>query len=342
MCVMHLLFILILMPLYSCQFTKADVSIEYDDLVVRISSVLNDNDFNGVVLLKKDNSIIYSKAIGYSDFENKTQLEHEDQFVVGSISKQFTAVLILKEYETGNIKLEDTIHQYLPGIKQAWSNDVTVHQLLTHTHGITSLNKPLEFDPGTQFHYSQLGYELLAQILEKVAQKSFQQFSTELFETNGLTHTFYPENKHYKNLVKGYTENQKGELIYSKNSLQNYAAAGSFISNVEDLSLWNHLLHSNKLVKSETLNLMKTKYATRQHPIFGSIDYGYGMLFNDGEQNRQIGALGYAPGFVSASYYYPNTQMNLIVLGNTVRNLNDFRETFKVHTDLMKLIELVD
>ncbi|MFK8012112.1 MAG: serine hydrolase domain-containing protein [Marinicellaceae bacterium] len=334
----HKAIILALFLLTSCQPNQPIKSHGYSDLISTIEFMLSNNNFNGVVHLKNDASTVYSKAIGYSDLEKKTPINLNDQFVIGSISKQFTAVLVLKEYEAGKIQLDDTISQYLTGIEQPWSQVVTIHQLLTHTHGIMAIDKPLEFTAGTQFHYSQLGYELLAQILEKVTGKSFQQLSTSLFEKYGLTQTFHPNNENYKHLVKGYTENQKGELIYSSNSLQNYAAAGSFISNAEDLSLWNHLLYSNKLVKSETLSLMKTKYATRTHPIFGIVDYGYGLLFNEGQQNKQIGALGYAPGFVSASYYYPEIKMNLIVLGNTARNLDDFKVTFKAHTELMDLI----
>ena len=84
---------------------------------------------------------------------------------------------------------------------------------------------------------------------------------------------------------------------------------------------------------------MKARYATRIHPIFETVEYGYGLLFKDGEQDIQIGALGYAPGFVSACYYYPQTGLNLVILGNTATNLNDFQKTFLVHTKIMELLK---
>ena len=247
--------------------------------------------------------------------------------------------MILREYEKGKIGLNDTIDKYLTEINQPWTKLVTIHQLLTHTHGIVDLDKPLEFEQGSQFHYSQLGYELLARILQKVTGKSFQNLSTELFDQYGLKNTFHPNNKAYKNLVKGYEESESGTLEYTENSLDNYVAAGSFISNVQDLKKWNQLLYSNNLVKKETLELMKTKYSTRVHPIFETVEYGYGLLFKDGEQNIQIGALGYAPGFVSACYYYPQTKINLVILENTANNLDDFKKTFIVHTEIMELIK---
>ena len=325
--------------LISCQTNRKGIQDAYSDLSVKIDSIINEQKFNGVILVSKDSATIYSKAAGFSDLENITKLDLSDQFVIGSISKQITAVLILREFEKGKIRLDDTIDQYLLEISQPWINEVTIHHLLTHTHGIVDLEKPLEFKQGSQFHYSQLGYELLAQILEKVTEKTFEELSANFFVEYGLKSTFHPDKRKYENLVKGYAENENGDLVFSTNSLYNYAAAGSFISNASDLKQWNEMLHSGKLVSEETLKLMATKYATRAHPIFETVEYGYGLLFKDGEQDIQIGALGYAPGFVSACYYYPQTKMNLIILENTAKNLHDFKQTFKVHTEIMELIK---
>ncbi|MFI0431204.1 serine hydrolase domain-containing protein [Mariniflexile sp. HMF6888] len=333
------LIILTFVLLTSCQTNGKEKQENFFELSTKIDSIISENKFNGVVSLSTDSIDIYSKSFGFSDLENKVRININDQFVIGSISKQITAVLILREYEKGKVGLNDKIGNYLTEINQPWTNDVTIHQLLTHTHGIVDLDKPLEFKQGSQFHYSQLGYELLAQILQKVTGKTFKDLSTELFNQYGLKNTSHPNNKGYKNLVKGYEESENGILEYTEHSLENYAAAGSFISNVEDLKKWNQLLYSEKLVKKETLELMKTKYSTRIHPIFDTIDYGYGLLFKDGEQSIQIGALGYAPGFVSACYYYPQTKLNLVILENTANNLDDFKKTFIVQTEIMELIK---
>ncbi|TCO09391.1 CubicO group peptidase (beta-lactamase class C family) [Natronoflexus pectinivorans] len=335
----NIIITLVLIIFISCQNTKSKENNEYYDLITKIDSISVNNDFNGVILVTKNTTTIYSKAFGYSDLESKTPLNIENQFVIGSISKQITAVLVLREYEKGNLQLDDKIIQYLPNIKQPWSNEVTIHHLLVHTHGIVDLNKPLEFELGSQFHYSQLGFELLAQILDKVTGKTFNELSTELFTKYGMKNTYHPDNKNNKSLVKGYEESENGKLEYCLNSLYNYVPAGSFISNAEDLNKWNELLYSGKLVNEMTLALMETRYATRLHPIFDKIEYGYGLLFKDGENNSQIGAFGYAPGFVSACYHYTQTNMNLIVLENTARKLDNFKETFRVHTELMELIK---
>ncbi|WP_083332317.1 serine hydrolase [Cellulophaga baltica] len=82
-----------------------------------MNSIINQNNFNGVIVVSTDSINIYSRAIGYSDLENKRQIKFDDQFVIGSISKQITAVLILREYEKGNLDLEDSINKYLEDIK---------------------------------------------------------------------------------------------------------------------------------------------------------------------------------------------------------------------------------
>jgi D-alanyl-D-alanine carboxypeptidase len=321
-------------------FPSYSQKVSPDRLQIKIDSILTNSQFNGVVLLQKEHKKVYSNTIGFSDLENKTPLKLSDQFVIGSISKQITAVLVLKEYEKGSIQLQDKISIYLKDIMQPWANEVTIHQLLTHTHGITAIDQPLEFEAGTEFHYSQLGYELLSQLLEKVSGKSFQTLSTELFKKHKLKNTFHPENKNYKHLVKAYEENDNGVLEFSANSLDNYVAAAAFISNAEDLIKWNQLLHTGKMVDMETLETMKTKYATRLHPIFNEIDYGYGLLFKDGEQNIEIGALGYVPGFVTASYFYPTSRYNLVILQNTATELSEFKKTFKVHSAIMELVKI--
>lgn len=269
--------------------------------------------------------------------ETQKKLNETDQFYIGSISKQITAVLILREYEKNNLHLSDPIGDFLPELTQSWSDAVTIHHLLTHTHGIVSLDKPLEFEPGSQFQYSQIGYGLLSQVLEKICGLKFEEISTRFFAETGLKNTFHPSHKVYKKLATGYEESDSGQIEIAFGNPVEHIAAGGFISNSDDLLRWNELLYSGKLLKTETLRLMQTRYATRQHPVFGKIEYGYGLLFKLNEQDTQIGAFGYVPGFPTANYYFPKTKVNLVVLSNVARSLDDFKETFRVHTELMDL-----
>ncbi|OFZ55025.1 MAG: hypothetical protein A3D92_10390 [Bacteroidetes bacterium RIFCSPHIGHO2_02_FULL_44_7] len=305
-------------------------------LAQKIDSIVAAGEFNGVVLVTREETVIYRGVFGYSDLEAKTPIIVDNQFVIGSISKQITAALVLREFEKGTIDLDAKLKKYLPELEQEWSSIVTVHQLLTHTHGIVNLNEDLEFEAGSQFHYSQLGFELLAKILESVRGVSFEKLSMDLFAELQLTSTFHPDTKQYDRLVKGYEEDVNGQLNYVTTSLANYAAAGAFISTMDDLNAWNYLLHAGKIVQPTTLERMKTRYATRIHPIFGTVEYGYGLLFRANEENVQIGALGYADGFVSAAYYFPAAKMSVVVLSNVAGDLDEFKKTFVVHLGILE------
>lgn len=330
------LIIAFLISTFAC--ANQDKKPPHSTLSENIDALLKKNQFNGTILITKENQSIYQKAIGFSDLLNRVPLTVNDQFFIGSISKQITAVLILKEIENGRISLDAKIGDYLKQINQPWAREITIHHLLTHTHGIVDLNESLAFKQGTKFQYSQLGYGLLGDVLEAVTNSAFEKIATDFFANIGLKDTFHPANKNYTNLVKGYIEGKGGYLQFAKNSLVEYVPAGGFIATVQDLNQWNQLLYAGKLVSKETLALMQTKYATRQHPIFGEIDYGYGLLFKDGQQNIEVGALGYVQGFPAACYYYPKSKINVLILANTALDLDNFKNTFKVHTEIMSLV----
>ena len=112
--------------------------------------------FNGVILISQKGQTNYSKTVGYSDIDKKEPLQFNDQFVIGSISKQFTAVLVLREFDKGNVDLVTPIKNYLPELTQSWTDTVTIHHLLTHMHGITQLDETTTFKVGTQYSYYKL------------------------------------------------------------------------------------------------------------------------------------------------------------------------------------------
>ncbi|MGL2993380.1 serine hydrolase domain-containing protein [Flavobacterium sp. TSSA_36] len=306
----------------------------------RLISAKTTKPFNGIILISQKGRTKYSKIYGYYDIDKKEPLKPNDQFVIGSISKQFTAVLVLREFDKGNIDLFSPIHKYLPELTQSWADTVTIHHLLTHMHGITQLDKPTTFKIGTQYSYSQIGYNLLAKIIERTSGKSFSELSKNLFEECGMKNTFHPDIKEYNNLVKGYTEIEKGKIEFETETFQNYVAAGSFISTAEDLNIWNNLFYNGKLLKNKTMKMLETKQkgAVRNHPIFGNTEYGYGITIDTKDNILQLGQTGFAPGFVSMSYYFPKTKTSIIVLENIAYDTDDLKRTFIYHTEILKII----
>lgn len=303
-------------------------------------SVPADKPFNGIVLVSQNGASKFAKVYGRPSLENTAEFKFDDQFVVGSISKQFTSVLLLREYEKGHVKLNVPIKIYLPELRQSWADTVTVHHLLTHMHGINSLDKPLAFKPGSQYAYSQIGYDLLARITEKTSGKSFAVQSAELFRKCKMYNTFHPDTKGYQNLVAGYTEDENGSLIPETRTFQNFVAAGSFISTAQDLVTWNECLHEGKLLSASTYKLMVTKQkdAVRNHPIFGVVEYGYGITVDSHDEVLQLGQTGFGPGFISMNFYYPKTKTSIIALDNVVWDENNLKSAFQYHSELLKMI----
>ncbi len=333
--------ILLLLPYLIISFFSYSQSSYYKRKIDKLLAQPSQIPFNGTILISRNGKMQYSKMVGYSDLENKTLIKSNDQFVIGSISKQITGVLVMQAYERGEINFTEPISRYLPDLSISWKDSVNIHQLLTHTHGIQKRNIPLKFKAGTQYEYSQIGFGLLAEILESVTKKTFAQLSQEIFTQCGMNNSFHPDIKEYKNLIKGYDTGDNG-LILATETFQNYVAAGSFISTAEDLVKWSQALHSYKLMKRSTYRLMmsKKKGAVRQHPLFGETHYGYGTTIDTKKGIRQIGQTGYAPGFVSMYFYYPANRTSLVILENTIYEKNGLAEAFTYHTAIQKIVRI--
>jgi D-alanyl-D-alanine carboxypeptidase len=333
----RLIFILVILTTISVSFGQQLNFVKQIDTLI---SAKTTKPFNGIILISQKGKTKYSKMYGYSDIDKKKVLKFNDQFVIGSISKQFTAFLVLREFDKGHLDLSTPIHTYLPELTQNWADTVTVHHLLTHMHGITQIDKPTTFKVGTQYSYSQIGYDLLAKIIEKTSEKSFAELSKNLFEECGMKNTFHPDIKEYNNLVKGYTEIESGKIEFENETFQNYVAAGSFISTAKDLNIWNKIFYSGKLLENETMKMLETKQqgAVRNHPIFGITEYGYGITIDTKENILQLGQTGLAPGFISMSYYFPKTQTSVIMLENIAYYTDDLKKAFYYHTEILKVI----
>ena len=326
----------------SCKHSvsKSEILTKSIDSLLEVNK---DKPFNGIILIANDGKTGYLKITGFSDFDEKTPFKINDRFVVGSVSKQFTAAVILQEYDNGHLDLHVPISKYLPDLQECWADTVTIHHLLTHTHGIVTLDKPTLFSVGTQYDYSQIGYDLLAKIAEKTSGKSFIKLSDELFKKCNMNNTFHPEKNVEKNLVKGYIENDGGKLEFTDESLNQYPAAGTFISSAEDLVLWNRLFFEGQLFKTTTFGYMTTKQdkAIRNHPIFGITEYGYGITVDDKDEIIQWGQTGYAPGFASMNFYFPQKKVSVVVLENVIYDAEDINKTYYYHYQILKLVREV-
>ncbi|GAA0871369.1 serine hydrolase domain-containing protein [Gangjinia marincola] len=319
--IFQILLLFILLPITGCSekknkpnTLKEDQTI--DDYSARIDSLIQTKEphfFNGVILITKDDEVVYKKEYGYSDFETKKPISLDDKFRIWSNSKQITAVLILREVEKGTIDLQKPISEYLPDFDQSWANTVTVHHLLNMSSGITDIDQPLAFEPGTDFYYSNPAYGLLGKIIEKVTNRKFAAMANSLFAQLGMENSYAFEYGHTDaELIDGYWIFEDDfriatfeEYEYTKESWQEMLPAGGMVSNAYDLSLWDKKLHNDDILENETYKLMTTSDIIDTHHIDSNVKYGYGVNLCENTPIKYIGHRGRRMGFVNFKFYVP-------------------------------------
>ena len=229
--------------------------------------------FSGVVAIAENGRVRCEKAQGLADRGLRTPLTADDRFFIGSISKQITATMVLLEAEAGHLRLNATLHDYLPELKDTWADSVTLQQLLNHTSGITELGKMLSAPPGAHFAYNNLNYDLLGRVLEKVSGKSYETLAGNLFARYGMNSTIAQPLEMDKRtlvtvdrLVKGYYEQPDSSLEEATDLLTLlHTPSGGIISRLADLTQWNIRLHTGKILKAASYQTMIRPLIRRAH-----------------------------------------------------------------------------
>lgn len=298
------------------------------NVYARIDSFINTTTprpFNGAVVVTQRGKVRYAKAHGYADFRTKKPLSVNDRFSSMSIAKQVTATLVLQQVAKGTIDLNASVGQYLPDLKKyAWAGTVTIRQLLNHSSGLPSdaLGDTLRFAPGTQFGYSNAGYNLLGRVLEKQSGKSYQELVGAIFRKCGMDRSGYPPSGLQSDLLKGHPVNRDNTVTENGKATfpVSYYFSSHLVVTAEDLDSWNECLHNGKLLPPDLYRQMTTYSVTNRHPLFGSeaIGYGFGLRINDKAVPKEIGHTGYSPvaGYTAVNLYYPETRTSVIVLEN--------------------------
>ena len=319
----------LLVSCYSYGQKKDDFTSDIDSLI----KTTNPRIFNGAILITQKGEIKYKNAFGYANFEKKTPLTTKDNFIIMSNSKQITAVLILKEVEKGKINLQSPVRKYLPNLPQSWADTVTVHQLLNFSAGITDIDKPLIFKPGSDFKYGNTTFIMLGKIIEKVTGRKYSKVANDLFKELKMKNTFCFEQGKTQNRVQGYL-NTNNNFKLEQTPIENIdkVPAAGITSNLTDLNIWDELLHNGKILKPETYNLMTNYNITSQHSAFGKekIGYGYGVRISDKNPVKYIGHTGGGSGFVSYKVYFPEMDVDIIVLENQSNDNLDLSYDFEV------------
>ncbi|HRH41667.1 MAG TPA: serine hydrolase domain-containing protein [Pyrinomonadaceae bacterium] len=324
----RLLFVLVL--LFLTYFVRAD---EVDKFV---QSQLAEKHIPGAaIVVVKNGKIIKSKGYGLASVEFNVPVTPETVFEIGSVSKQLTAAGILLLMEDGKLNLDEKISKYLPNTPATWEK-VTVRNLLTHTSGIKSYSSlegfnlskrlkqsdfikalapyPLDFETGTNYTYSNSGFNLLAFIIESVSGKSYWEFMRQrIFIPLGMTKTADRDPQFIiANRATGY-EWRDNRLVGRDYELTDLFGAGSIVSTVLDLAKWDAALRNDTLLKKETKAEMWKPLTFNDGKTY---PYGLAWRISDIRGHKLIAHSGQTAGFGASVSRFVDDDLTVIALTN--------------------------
>jgi CubicO group peptidase (beta-lactamase class C family) len=298
--------------------------------------------FNGAVLVADEKGVILKKGYGSANFEWQVPNTPDTKFRIGSITKPFTAVVILQLVAEGKLRLEDPITKHLPDYRKDTGSRVTIAHLLNHTSGIPSYTTSeffktesrnpftvpdfvkkfcsgdLQFEPGTKYAYNNSAYFLLGAIIEKVTGQTYAQaLQQRIFDPLGMKNTGYDVSATVlPKRASGYEMQPSGYANAAYLDMTIPYAAGSLYSTVEDLYLWDRALYKDTLLPAE----LKQKMFT---PTLNEYGYGWGVRpvkLSDGKTElATIGHSGGINGFSTLLLRTPERKEVVILLDNTSR-----------------------
>jgi D-alanyl-D-alanine carboxypeptidase len=281
--------------------------------------------------------IVFTSAYGSARLTPPMPATPELHYAVGSISKQFTAACVLLLQEDGKLSLDDPIAKYFPGLTRA--KDVTIRNILTHTSGYEDYapqdytipawtkpttaerivrewaTKPLDFEPGTQYQYSNTNFNIAGLIVEQVSGEPFWTFlSRRVLTPLGMTHTIDLDTQHNQLEPTGYMRNALGPLRPAIMEAPGwYFADGELAMPVGDLLLWDISLMNRSLLKPASYAAMET-----DQPLKGgqTARYGLGVQIGMRDGHRVVSHGGEVGGFVAQNTVYPDDKIAIAVFTN--------------------------
>lgn len=289
-------------------------------------------------LVYKNGRTIYRKAFGMANLELEVKMTPDHIFELGSITKQFTAVSILMLMEEGKLSLQDEITKFLSDYPTN-GKKITVHHLLNHTSGIKSYtnmgdllsfaridrspveiidyfkDSPMDFNPGEKWSYNNSGYIILGHIIEEVSGQSYADFVQEhIFETLGMKNSYYgSKTRLILSRASGYQPSEDRFRNADFISMTLPYAAGSLMSNVDDMLKWHKGIHTNKLISESSKKLAFTNTLLNDGE---PTNYGYGWQIDEIQEVPSIEHGGGIFGYVTHGIYVPKEDLYVILLTN--------------------------
>jgi len=219
--------------------------------------------FNGNILVSNNNKIIFNTSFGYADASKTKELNIDYRFNIGSISKEFSAVSIMKLYEQGKLKLEDRVSKYVPELPE-WANDISIKNILQYTSGLPDINwekiknvsdilnelkllDTLLFKPGTNYKYSNNNFVLQQIIVERITKMPYNTYVERvLFKPCDMNFAMMNPSNNTKNIAKSFNDDFAEDPIYVPISGLAYATT-------YDILKWSKCLSSEEVINRQSL-----------------------------------------------------------------------------------------
>ncbi len=322
--------------------SESDIEIK-NYLIEYLKSVEKNRYFSGQILVSKNNKVFIDRTYGFADFENEIKATSTTSFSIGSVTKQFTAAAIIQLIEKNLLSYEDKISKFLSNVP--YGDKITIHHLLNHTSGLPNYTNylenyfneklgeidpydvnsideansifnfeniisivqdiPLDFEPGTNWNYSNTGYLVLGKIVEEISGKTLiNYFNENIFEVAGMKNTKPSYEFDKRNVdANGYSGYKEVILNETDSFLLNIAyGAGYLSSTTQDLFRWNDALINGKIISKESLEI---KFSNM-----------YGWFVSQGKYGEEISHGGMTSGFTSENAMFKKDNINIIFLSN--------------------------
>lgn len=313
------------------------------------------------VAVIKDGKPVLVKSYGSANLEQSVPVSNISVFRIGSVTKQFTAVALLLLAEEGKVSFQDKLSKYYPNFPRG--NDISLEQMLHHTSGIhnytaepsfvnegmvhrstdemvefiAKMPKTQDFEPGTDWSYSNSGYFILGGVVEKASGATLAKvFETRLFGPTGMTHSALDdETELAPGRARGYSGTAPGTFANAPFiSMTIPGGAGSVRSTASDLAKWNAALFGGKVLQPASLAAMllpgklnngettgaamAKMRAAAGAPATGYSEYGYALFISEEEGHRKVEHGGGIYGFSSSLAEFPDDRTTVAVLSNVI------------------------
>ena len=334
--VASLMLLFALTPAY-CAEANSPLEEKFDK---QIQGYVDQERFQGVVLIARDGGVLFKSAYGLADISNEVPNTPAKQFLIGSLTKSFTAVAVMRLADQKKVDLHAPVSKYIPKLESRLADGLTLHILMKHQSGLpvhlerlasfenkdVTSDEILEiintsnrsFSPGSQYQYSNLNYHLAAIAIENVTGMSYAQALQQLIfdplemTGSGVERIAYgPADR-----AKGYRKGLVG-LTQDENIVSYALGSGDIYSTVEDLWKWEQSLYGTQLLTKESVE----RLFTAENTDFGNYGYGFRIQeYQRGAEAEGTGILtrhgGSMDGFLANLHRYTDDRLTVIVLGN--------------------------